>query len=184
MHGALIVTADPRHLLLVRRHLRTGELAFHYCFVPDRQPLTMTRLVRAAGLRWPVEEDFEFGNLDSANVRPGCTPLSCVTPCWSSPPWPCAPWPPHDCVTAPTPRPGLPPPGPGPATGSWPDPVDRARDQTLSGRRAGPAETSRSWHSLDDLAAASPGPFALVPLNAPDSAANTPWSTNHWRLAY
>jgi hypothetical protein len=29
--------------------------------VPEGQLLTKTRLIRAAGLRWPVEEDFEFG---------------------------------------------------------------------------------------------------------------------------
>ena len=52
----------PReHCLLIRRHLRTGELAFHYCFVPGGQPLTLTRLIRAAGLRWPVEEQFRAG---------------------------------------------------------------------------------------------------------------------------
>jgi SRSO17 transposase len=28
---AWLATASPRHYLLVRRHLRTGELAFHYC---------------------------------------------------------------------------------------------------------------------------------------------------------
>ena len=27
----------PRHHLLIRRHLRTGELAFHYCYVPEGQ---------------------------------------------------------------------------------------------------------------------------------------------------
>ena len=63
----------PRHCLLIRRHLKTGELAFHYCFVAAGQPLTMTRLIRAAGLRWPVEEDFEFGKdcfgLDQSQVR-------------------------------------------------------------------------------------------------------------------
>jgi hypothetical protein len=32
---AWIATASPRHHLLIRRHLKTGELAFHYCFVPD-----------------------------------------------------------------------------------------------------------------------------------------------------
>jgi hypothetical protein len=32
-------------------------LAFHYGFVPQGQPLTMTRLARAAGLRWPMEEE-------------------------------------------------------------------------------------------------------------------------------
>jgi SRSO17 transposase len=70
---AWIATASPRHHLLVRRHLKTGELAFHYCYVPEGQLLTKTRLIRAAGLRWPVEEDFEFGKdyfgLDQSQVR-------------------------------------------------------------------------------------------------------------------
>jgi len=48
-------------------------VAFHYCFVPEGQPLTLTRLIRAAGLRWPVEEDFAFGKtafgLDESQVR-------------------------------------------------------------------------------------------------------------------
>jgi hypothetical protein len=54
---ALIGTASPRHFLLIRRHLQSGELAFHYCHIPDGQPVTISRLIRAAGLRWPVEED-------------------------------------------------------------------------------------------------------------------------------
>ena len=70
---AWIGTTSPRHHLLVRRHLKTGELAFHYCYVPEGQMLTRTRLIRAAGLRWPVEEDFEFGKdcfgLDQCQVR-------------------------------------------------------------------------------------------------------------------
>src|SRR5262249_10179195 len=53
---AWTATASPRHCLLIRRHLKTGELAFHYCHVPEGQLLTKTRLIRAAGLRWPVEE--------------------------------------------------------------------------------------------------------------------------------
>ncbi len=68
-----IATASPRHHLLVRRHLSSGELAFHYCYVPAGQLLTKTRLIRAAGLRWPVEEDFEFGKdsfgLDQCQAR-------------------------------------------------------------------------------------------------------------------
>ncbi len=70
---AWIATASPRRHLLVRRHLRTGELAFHYCYVPVGQLLTKTRLIRAAGLRWPVEEGFEFGKdyfgLDQCQAR-------------------------------------------------------------------------------------------------------------------
>jgi SRSO17 transposase len=70
---AWIGTASPQHQLLIRRHVQTGELAFHYCWVPEGQLLTKTRLIRAAGLRWPVEEGFEFGKdcfgLDQSQVR-------------------------------------------------------------------------------------------------------------------
>ncbi len=41
--------------------------------MPEGQPLTLTRLIRAAGLRWPVEEEFRFGKdcfgLDESQVR-------------------------------------------------------------------------------------------------------------------
>jgi SRSO17 transposase len=70
---AWLATASPCHHLLVRRHLKTGELAFRYCWVPEGQLLTKTRLIRAAGLRWPVEEDFEFSKdcfgLDQCQAR-------------------------------------------------------------------------------------------------------------------
>ncbi len=70
---AWLATASPRHCLLIRRRLTTGELAFHYCHVPEGQLMTKTRLIRAAGLRWPVEEGFEFGKdqfgLDQCQVR-------------------------------------------------------------------------------------------------------------------
>jgi SRSO17 transposase len=70
---AWLATASARHHLLIRRHLRTGELAFFYCWVPAGQILTKARLIRAAGLRWPVEEDFAFGKdcfaLDQCQAR-------------------------------------------------------------------------------------------------------------------
>jgi SRSO17 transposase len=70
---AWISTASVRHSLLVRRHLRTGELAFHYCFVPEGQLASKTQLIRAAGLRWPVEEGSGFGKdyfgLDQCQAR-------------------------------------------------------------------------------------------------------------------
>jgi SRSO17 transposase len=70
---AWLATASAGHHLLIRRHLKTGELAFHYCYVPEDQPLTKTRLIRPAGLRWPVEEDFEFSKdcfgLDQCQAR-------------------------------------------------------------------------------------------------------------------
>ena len=70
---AWLVTTSPRHTLLIRRHLDTGELAFHYCFVPAGQAASKARLIRAAGLRWPVEESFEFAKdyfgLDQCQAR-------------------------------------------------------------------------------------------------------------------
>jgi SRSO17 transposase len=70
---AWIATTSPRHFLLVRKHLTTEELAYHYCYIPPGQPITLMTLVRVACLRWPVEEDFEFGKdhfgLDHSQVR-------------------------------------------------------------------------------------------------------------------
>jgi SRSO17 transposase len=70
---AWLGTASRWHHLLIRRHLTTGELAFCYCYLPDGQPASPSRPIRAAGLRWPVEEDFEFGKdcfgLDQSQVR-------------------------------------------------------------------------------------------------------------------
>jgi SRSO17 transposase len=70
---AWLATAAPRHYLLIRRHLTTSDLAFCYCYVPASQPVSLSRLVRAAGCRWPVEEDFRsskgcFG-LDQCQAR-------------------------------------------------------------------------------------------------------------------
>jgi SRSO17 transposase len=103
---ARIATASPRHHLLVRRHLRTGDLAFHYCWVPAGQVLTKARLIRAAGLRWPVEKISPSPRTASASTsaRPGSTPRSPATSCWSWPPWRSAPSPPPSSRTAPTPR--------------------------------------------------------------------------------
>jgi SRSO17 transposase len=70
---AWLATASPQHTVLVRRHLQTGELAFHYCFVPAGHLASKARLIKAAGLRWPVEETFEFGKgcfgLDQCQAR-------------------------------------------------------------------------------------------------------------------
>jgi hypothetical protein len=43
----------------VRRHTRTGELAFYRCYSPELVPLR--ELVRVAGRRWAVEESFQAG---------------------------------------------------------------------------------------------------------------------------
>nr|WP_217133318.1 IS701 family transposase [Streptomyces sp. AC558_RSS880] len=64
--------ADTRcRWLLVRRHRRTGELAFHRCYSPE--PVPLRELVRVAGRRWTVEESFQAGKglagLDEHQVR-------------------------------------------------------------------------------------------------------------------
>jgi len=70
---AWLGTASLRHSLLARRYLKTGELAFHYCYVPEEQATFKTRLIRAAGLRWPAEESFELAKscfgLDQCQAR-------------------------------------------------------------------------------------------------------------------
>jgi SRSO17 transposase len=70
---AWLATTSPQHFLLIRKHLVTGELAYHYCHVPSGRPVTLMALVRVACLRWPVEEGFEFGKdhfgLDHSQVR-------------------------------------------------------------------------------------------------------------------
>jgi SRSO17 transposase len=57
--------------LLLRRSLRTGELAFYVCAGPASLPLVA--LVRVAGCRWRVEEAFQAGKglcgLDQHQVR-------------------------------------------------------------------------------------------------------------------
>jgi SRSO17 transposase len=70
---AWVATASDHHFLLIRKHLSTGELAYHYCYLPLGRPVTLMALVRVACLRWPVEEGFEFGKdhfgLDHSQVR-------------------------------------------------------------------------------------------------------------------
>ena len=65
---------DPRpgyRWLLIRRTPRTGELAFCRCYAPHKVPLAT--LVKVAGRRWTVEENFQAGKgltgLDEDQVR-------------------------------------------------------------------------------------------------------------------
>jgi hypothetical protein len=69
-----VATASPRHHLLIRRSLTDpAEQAYFYCHVPEGRPVTLPTLVRVAGMRWPVEEDFQTGKshfgLDQSQVR-------------------------------------------------------------------------------------------------------------------
>jgi len=59
---ALIATASPRHVLLIRRLIsRPDDLAFYLCWAPPGTPATMTYFITIAGRRWPAEETFRTG---------------------------------------------------------------------------------------------------------------------------
>ncbi|MEV4187419.1 IS701 family transposase [Streptosporangium canum] len=67
-----IASTEPgRRWLLIRRHRRTGELAFYRCYASDAVPLPV--LVKVAGTRWRIEESFQTGKgltgLDEHQVR-------------------------------------------------------------------------------------------------------------------
>ena len=57
--------------LLIRRNQRTGELAYYRCY--SSRPATLAELVKVAGLRWTIEENFQAGKgltgLDEHQVR-------------------------------------------------------------------------------------------------------------------
>lgn len=69
--GASGYRADGQWWLLVRRHRRTGKRAYYRCYAPA--PVPLTTLVRVAGTRWTVEEDFQTSKgltgLDQHQVR-------------------------------------------------------------------------------------------------------------------
>ena len=63
--------AGGEQMLLVRRNDATGELAYHLCHAP--RPTPMHTLVRVAGQRWRIEENFQAAKghvgLDQHQVR-------------------------------------------------------------------------------------------------------------------
>jgi SRSO17 transposase len=70
------VTIDPavpdgQRSLLIRRSIRTGELAYYRCYAAA--PVPLAALVAVAGRRWTVEESFQAGKglagLDQHQVR-------------------------------------------------------------------------------------------------------------------
>ena len=71
---AWVTISDPQpgcRYLLIRRNRRSGELAFYRCY--SAEPVTLAVLVKVAGLRWTVEENFQAGKgltgLDEHQVR-------------------------------------------------------------------------------------------------------------------
>jgi hypothetical protein len=69
---AWLATASPRRHLLIRRNLGDpADLAYFLCHVPADRACSLTNLIRVAGRRWPVEEDFRLGK---NRLRPGRQP--------------------------------------------------------------------------------------------------------------
>ena len=71
---AWLGTASPRHSLLIRRHLKTGELAFHYCYVPARassRPRPGSSARRASAGPW---KSATAGTGQAALLSHGCVP--------------------------------------------------------------------------------------------------------------
>jgi SRSO17 transposase len=70
---AWIATASPRHQLLIRRSISTGELAYFLAYAPEHYICSLTDLVKVAGTRWAVEDDFQDSKqatcLDGTQVR-------------------------------------------------------------------------------------------------------------------
>ena len=69
------IATEPRRRghrwLLIRRSIRTGELAFYRCYSP--RPVPLAALIKVAGTRWVIEEDFQatkgLTGLDEHQVR-------------------------------------------------------------------------------------------------------------------
>jgi SRSO17 transposase len=68
---ALINSDQPGHPYMIRRSIDDGELAYYHCHNPRNEGFA--ELVRAAGMRWPIEESFEAAKgeagLDNYQVR-------------------------------------------------------------------------------------------------------------------
>jgi len=68
---ALISSGHPGRQYMIRRSIDDGELAYYHCYNPRGEGFG--ELVRAAGMRWPVEESFEAAKgeagLDNYQVR-------------------------------------------------------------------------------------------------------------------
>jgi hypothetical protein len=71
---AWIATDHPRRWLLIRRSITDpSEIAYFYAHAPEGHPCPLTDLVKTAGMRWKVEDDFQDSkstvSLDHTQVR-------------------------------------------------------------------------------------------------------------------
>jgi SRSO17 transposase len=65
---AWIATASACHRLLIRRSTSDlTELAHYVVYVPGHYVCSLTGLVKVAGIRWAIEDDFQDANKRSAS---------------------------------------------------------------------------------------------------------------------
>jgi hypothetical protein len=75
---AWIATASERHHLLIRRKISDpSELAHHIAFALAHYVCSLTDLIKVAGTRWAIEDDFQqvrvlFSSIADAEVSAGC----------------------------------------------------------------------------------------------------------------
>jgi SRSO17 transposase len=71
---AWVATDRPRRQLLIRRSITDpNEIAYFYAYAPEGHVCSLTDLVKIAGTRWKVEDDFQDSkstvSLDQTQVR-------------------------------------------------------------------------------------------------------------------
>lgn len=71
---AWIATDSPCHTLLIRRSISDpGEIAYFYAYTPAHYVCSLADLVKIAGMRWKIEDDFQDSKttvgLDQTQVR-------------------------------------------------------------------------------------------------------------------
>ena len=163
---AWLATASPRHSLLVRRHLQDRRAGLPLLLRARGPAASKARLIRAAGLRWPVEESFELGKgcfgLDQCQARlytailrhivlvMAALAICAVTAAQL-----------RDRTDAQAPPPARP--GRHAARRPRPHPAHRPRDQAPARRRPPPPGTTRPRRPLAPMATPPPGTIPLVP---------------------
>jgi hypothetical protein len=183
---AWLATASPRHSLLVRRHLKTGELAFTTASSPRGRPRPRPSWSGPPGCGGRPRKASSWPRTASAwtSARPASTPQSCATSSWS---WRFRGLRRH-CRDATGPHRY-----PGPAAGrpghraarrSRPGPAHRPGKSAGCSPARSPARNQAPTLStgLNGDAATRHDPAGSTNMHA--CSATTPWSASHWRLPY
>ena len=170
----LATVARSHHLLIRRKHLTSGELAYHYCYVPPGRPITLHdpgpgRVPAVAG-RGRSSSSARTTSV-STTARSASTPPSRATSCSPWPPSPSARSPPPpDTRTGHRPLPTAPRPATTPRHGLIAFTVAEIKRLFNLITRHRPRR--RPPPALGHLATTPPSPRPLVPPPHPTPTAN------------